>query len=72
LPPKVAETGPCLQQVVSTYGDAFRNVIEYYLEADTIEKPEYLGEQETAISLRLQKVTKQDIVKKLEHIAKAL
>lgn len=72
LPPKVAETGPCLQQVASACGDAFRNVIEHCLEADTVEKPEYLGEQETAISLRLQKVTEQDIVKKLEHIAEAL
>jgi len=72
LPPKVAETGPCLQQVASACGDAFRNVIERCLEADTVEKPEYLGEQETAIALRLQKVTEQDIVKNLEHIAEAL
>lgn len=72
LPPKVAETGPCLQQIASACGDAFRNVIERCLEADTVEKPEYLGEPETAISLRLQKVTEQDIVKELEHIAEVL
>ncbi len=72
LPPNVAKTGPCLQQVASACGDAFRNVVERCLEADTVEKPTYLGEQETAIALRLQKVTEQDIVKKLEHIAGAL
>lgn len=72
LPPNIAETGPCLQQVASACGDAFRNVVEHCLEADTAEKPVYLGEQETAIALRLQKVTEQDIVKKLEHIARVL
>ena len=72
LPPNIAETGLCLQQVVSACDDAFRSVVELCLEADTIEKPEYLGEQETTIALRLQKVTEQDIVKKLEHIARAL
>ena len=53
-------------------GNMFRNVVERCLEADTVEKPEYLGEQEIAIALRLQKFIEQDIVKKLEHIAGAL
>lgn len=53
-------------------GDLFRNVVERCLEADIVEKPEYLREQETAIALRLRKFIEQDIVKKLEHIAGAL
>ena len=72
LPPDVAETGQYLQQVASAYGDAFCSVVELYLEADTMEKPEYLEEQETTIALRLQKVTEQNIVKKLEHTTRAL
>ena len=72
LPPDITKTGLCLQQVASACGDAFRNVVECCLEIDTMEKPEYLGEQRTAIALRLHKVTEQDIVKKLEYIAGAL
>ncbi|KAL8856215.1 MAG: hypothetical protein Q9178_007180 [Gyalolechia marmorata] len=72
LPRNKAETGPCLQQVASACGNAFRNVVECCLEADTIEKPKYPGEQGTATALRLQEVTEQDIVKKLEYIAGAL
>lgn len=72
LPLNVAKTKPYLQQVASACGDTFRNVTERCLEADTVEKPKYFGEQDTAIALRLQKVTEQDIVKKLEFIAGGL
>lgn len=72
LPPNVAETGSCLQQVAFACGDAFREVIERCLDADTVEKPEYPGEEDIAVTLRLQKVTEQNIVKNLEHLAKAL
>ncbi|KAL9030550.1 MAG: hypothetical protein Q9196_001338 [Gyalolechia fulgens] len=72
LPTEPAKTGPCLQQVASACGDTVRNVVELCLEADSVEKPEYVGEQETAAALRLQKMTEQGIVKKLEYIAEML
>ncbi|KAL8938603.1 MAG: hypothetical protein Q9211_003128 [Gyalolechia sp. 1 TL-2023] len=72
LPTELAKTGPCLQQVASACGDTVRNIVELCLEADSVEKPEYVGEQETAAALRLQKMTEQGIVKKLEYIAEML
>jgi hypothetical protein len=36
---------------------------------DTVESPEYYGEKEAAIALRVQRATEQDIVKKLDRIA---
>ena len=39
LPLNEAGTGPCLQPVASACGDAFRNVIEYCLEAGTLRSP---------------------------------
>jgi hypothetical protein len=36
---------------------------------DAVECPEYFGEKEAAIALRVQRATEQDIVKKLDRIA---
>ena len=36
---------------------------------DAVEGPEYFGEKEAAIALRVQRATEQEIVKKLNRIA---
>jgi hypothetical protein len=72
LPPMPAETESCLQQVASACGDSVRIAVERCLSMDALERPEYIGEPETDIALRLQRLTEMHIVKKLEQIAKVV
>jgi hypothetical protein len=62
-----AETESCLQQVASACGDSLRDIIQRCLERDAESKPEYSN-----TTLGLQKATGLDLVKKLEHVAKAV
>jgi hypothetical protein len=62
-----ADTESCLQQVASACGDSLRDVLQRCLEMDAESKPEY-----SSTTLGLQKATGLDLVKKLEHIAKAV
>lgn len=71
-PPTPTDAEPCLQQVASACGDTFRNIVEHCLEADNIERTRYSEEQETVVALRLQMITENDVVQKLEYIAGAL
>lgn len=72
LPQIPANRGPCLQRVAPECSDAFHNIVECCLTADYVEPPEYRGEPESSIALRLQRVMEEDIVKKLDRIADAL
>ncbi|TGJ85982.1 hypothetical protein E0Z10_g2771 [Xylaria hypoxylon] len=72
LPPISANDGPCLQQLDSACGDAFRNIVKRCLTADEVEMVPYSGDSESAVAVMLQSVTEQDIVKKLEDLARAL
>jgi len=65
----ITESGSCLQQVAFACGDSFRDIVQQCLRMDTVESPEYFGEKEGAIALRVQRATEQDIVKKLDRIA---
>lgn len=69
FPLSITESRSCLQQVAFSCGDSFRDVVEQCLRMDAVECPEYLGEKEEAIALRVQRATEQDIVKKLDRIA---
>lgn len=69
FPLSIAESRSCLQQVAFACGDSFRDIVEQCLKMDAVECPEYFGEKEAAIALRVQRVTEQDIVKKLDRIA---
>jgi hypothetical protein len=62
----------CLPHVACACGDEVRNVVDRCLRADEIEYPNYRGEPKTSIALRLQRAVEQDVVKRLEHIARAL
>lgn len=72
LPPVSRDEGPCLQQVAPECGDAFRDVVECCLTASNVEKPQYSGESQSSIALRLQYFMAQDIVKRLDNVAGAL
>lgn len=72
LPPISQDEGPCLQQVAPECGDAFRDVVEFCLTASDVDKPQYSGEPQSSIALRLQHLMAQDIVKRLEDVAGAL
>ncbi|KAL5349221.1 hypothetical protein ACLOAV_005509 [Pseudogymnoascus australis] len=73
LPPNsAADCVPYLEQVASACGDVFCNIAKRCLEVDMIEEPQFSGEQEIDIALRLQRITENDIVQKLEHIARTL
>ncbi|KAI0440443.1 prion-inhibition and propagation-domain-containing protein [Xylaria telfairii] len=72
LPSISIDAGPCLQQLESTCGEAFRNIVKRCLTADEIETAQYLGESGSAVAVRLQKITEQDVAKKLEDLARAL
>ncbi|RDL34652.1 Uncharacterized protein BP5553_07780 [Venustampulla echinocandica] len=69
FPLKNTESGSCLQQVSFACGDSFHGIVDQCLRMDTVESPEYYGEKEAAIALRVQRATEQDIVKKLDRIA---
>jgi serine/threonine protein kinase len=56
LPQIPANRGPCLQQMASECSDAFHDIVECCLTADCVETPEYRGEPESSIALRLQRV----------------
>ena len=64
--------GPYLQQVTSECGDAFCDIIECCLTTDSLEIPQYKGEPDPSIALRLQSVMEDDVVKRLERVAHAL
>lgn len=68
----VAKIESCLQQVTFTCDDMIRNVIESCLRTDIVENLEYSKEQKIVITLRLQKIIEQNIVKKLKRIVKIL
>ncbi|KAL8831577.1 MAG: hypothetical protein Q9191_000786 [Dirinaria sp. TL-2023a] len=72
LLPDAADLRPCLYQVGSACGDAFSQVVKLCFEAVDTEETEWLGEDETSIDLRLQRMVEQDVVKKLERIAEVL
>jgi len=72
LPPISQDEGACLQQLAPQCGDAFRDVVECCLTASNVEKPQYSGESQSSIALRLQDLTAEAIVKKLEDVAGAL
>jgi hypothetical protein len=72
LPQIPANRGLCLQQVAPECSDVFHDIVECRLMADYVETPEYRGEPESSIALRLQRVMEEDIVKKLDHVADAL
>ncbi|KFY89510.1 hypothetical protein V498_06428 [Pseudogymnoascus sp. VKM F-4517 (FW-2822)] len=64
LPPtSAADSVPYLEQVACAVSRA---------EADIIEEPQVSGEQEIDIALRLQRITENDMVQKLEHITRTL
>jgi hypothetical protein len=67
LTANAADTESCLQQVASACGDSLRDVIQRCLEMDAESKPEY-----SSTTLGLQKANELDLVKKLEHVAKAV
>jgi hypothetical protein len=69
FPLNIAKPGSCLQQVAFACADSFHDVVEQCLRMDTVEGPEYFGEKEKAIALRVQRATKQDILNKLDGIA---
>jgi hypothetical protein len=64
--------GSCLDQVAFACGDAFRDIVQQCLTMDAVERPEYSGEKKIAIALRLQRVTEQDIVKRLDSISRVI
>jgi len=68
FPLSITESRSCLQQVAFACGDPFRDIVEQCLRMDAVECPEYLGEKEAVIALRVQRATEQDIVKKLDRI----
>ncbi|KAI1418409.1 hypothetical protein F5Y13DRAFT_149115 [Hypoxylon sp. FL1857] len=70
--PSIPGAWACLQQVDAACGELFRNVVQCCLIADEIERREYPAEPESAVALRLQRVTEWDIMKRLECIAHAL
>jgi hypothetical protein len=72
LPPVSQDERSCLQRVAPECGDAFSDVVELCLTASNVEKPQYSGEPQSSIALRLQHLMAQDIVKRLEDVAGAL
>lgn len=69
FPLNITESGSCLQQVAFACGDSFGDIVTHCLRMDTVEGPEYSGEKETAIALRVQRATEEQIVKRLDRIA---
>ncbi|KAI1205185.1 uncharacterized protein F4807DRAFT_444283 [Annulohypoxylon truncatum] len=69
--PKIPGAGPCLQQLDSACGKVFRDIVECCLTVDAVEIPEGVEQGSTAV-LRIQRITEQDIVRRLESIQVAL
>jgi len=65
----ITEPESCLQQVAFLCGDSFHNIVKQCLRMDIVETPDFVGEKEAAIALRVQRVTEQMIVSKLDRIA---
>ena len=61
-----------LQRVASNCGDVYRTVVEVCLRADEIEKPIYKGESDMSMTVRLQRKTQEDVVRRLRALESAM
>jgi hypothetical protein len=61
-----------MEQVGANLGDGYREIVQICLEADEIEKRTYSGESEGSISVRLQRVMDEKILKRLRKMEDAL
>jgi hypothetical protein len=61
-----------LDRVASNVGDVYRTVVELCLGADEVEKPMYKGESDVCVTVRLQRMMKEDVVRRLRALESAM
>jgi hypothetical protein len=61
-----------LERVGSNFGDVYRTVVEICLRADEIEKSMYTGESDLSVTVRLQRMMEEGVVRRLRAIESAM
>jgi hypothetical protein len=61
-----------LDRVAGDVGDVYRTVVEVCLGADEIEKPMYRGESDVSVTVRLQRMMEEDVVRRLRALESAM